>query len=280
MKKQFSLFRYYFLKKVIKTKRDIPIYVFGHHKCGTKLLGKVFLKLCLKYGWEYESVPGKINKKSKADVVFLLHSQVDYDNLPEEYIGIHMVRDPRDVIISGFLYHKRTTEEWCINKNFQTEKSIQYPQVPNSQMYRSEQWKKDYLISLDGKSYQEKIKALNDEDAIFFEMNHYGKWTIKDMLEWDFEKTNCLELKFEDMMSNYEEKMMEVFKHCNLSSSQLVVAKKFAEKEDLNRMSKKDIEKHPHISSVKTKKWEGYFNSNIKAYFDEHFSEVLKKYNY
>ena len=213
-------------------------------------------------------------------VVFFLHSQIDYAKLPNEYIGIHMVRDPRDIIISGYLYHKRTTEEWCVNENFQTKDPIVYPQVPNSQMYRSEQWKVDYINSLNHTSYQNTINALEEEEAIIFEMNHYGKWTIEDMLKWDFEKANCLELKFEDVMSNYDDEMMKIFKHCNFSSSQIKAAKYFADKEDLNKMSKKDIEKHPHISSVKTKKWERYFTEKLKQYFDTHFSEVLKKYNY
>ena len=280
MNKQLKLLRYYFLNKVVGTKRDIPIYIFGYHKCGTKLLGKVFLQLSLKYGWKFVSVAGSIDEIPKADVVFFLHSQIDYNQLPEKHIGIHMVRDPRDIIISGYLYHKRTVEAWCVNKNFQIENTITYPQVPNSQMYRSEQWKQDYIKSLEGKSYQENINALKEEDAIIFEMNHYGKWTIEDMLKWDFKKANSLELKFEDVMTNYDAEMMKIFKHCNLTASQTEVAKVFADKEDMNKMSKEDIEKNPHISSVKTKKWEPFFSENHRAYFDTHFGEVIKKYNY
>ena len=280
MNQKFKQLRYYFLNKLCGTKRDIPIFIFGYHKCGTKLLGKVFLQLSIEYGWKYVSIAGSINEMPKADVVFFLHSQVDYNKLPKKYIGIHLVRDPRDIITSGYLYHKRTIEEWCINTNFQTEKPIVYPQVPNSQMYRSEKWKIDYIKSLEGKSYQEKINALDEEEGILFEMNHYGKWTIDDMLKWDFEKANSLELKFEDIMENYDEEMMTIFKHCKFSDAQIKVAKAIADKEDINKMSKKDIEKNKHISSVKTKKWERYFSEKNKAYFDKHFSEVIKKYNY
>lgn len=280
MNKQLKILRYYFLNKVLKTKRDVPIYIFGYHKCGTKLLGKVFLQLSLKYGWEFKSVAGSIEEIPKSDVVFFLHSQIDYSKLPDEYIGIHMVRDPRDIIVSGFLYHKRTVEEWCINKNFQTTNPIKYPQVPNSQMYRSEKWKIDYIKSLNGQSYQENIKNLSDEEGILYEMNHYGKWTIEDMLKWDFKEANCLELKFEDVMTNYDLEMRKIFEHCNFTNEQMVVAKTFADKEDINKMSKKDIEKHAHISSVKTRKWERFFTDKHKEFFNEHFSEVLKKYNY
>lgn len=280
VKKSLKLLRYYFLKKILRTRRDVPIYIFGYHKCGTKLLGKVFLQLSLKYGWEYRSVAGSTDKIPDADVVFFLHSQIDDSKLPEKYIGIHMVRDPRDIIISGYLYHKRTTEEWCVNKNFQTSEPIKYPQVPNSQMYRSQEWKVNYLKSLEGMSYQEKINSLDQDEGIMFEMNHYGKWTIEDMLKWDFDKANCLELKFEDVMSNYDNEMMKVFNHCGFSGEQLQVAKAYADKEDINKMSKKDIEKNPHISSAKTKKWERYFTKYHMKYFNDNYVDVLKKYKY
>ncbi|PNQ73288.1 hypothetical protein C1T31_07145 [Hanstruepera neustonica] len=280
MNKNLKLLKYHLLKRLFKSRREVPIFIFGYHKCGTKLLGKIFLELSLKYGWTFKSIPGHVDTIPDVDVLFFLHSQVNYDKLPKEYIGIHVVRDPRDIIVSGYLYHKRTIEEWCINKNFQTNKPIEYPQVPNSQMYRSEDWKIAYLKSLNGKSYQEYINSLNQEDGIHFEMNHYGKWTIEDMLKWDFDKTNCLELKFEDLMSDYEAVMIQILDFCKLTPNQLNFAKSIANKEDLSKMSKKEIENNPHISSVQTKKWERYFSPQNKAYFDNHFSDVLKKYNY
>ena len=58
MIKKFKLLRHFFLRNILRTKRDVPIYIFSYHKCGTKLLGKIFYELCLKYGWKYSSVPG------------------------------------------------------------------------------------------------------------------------------------------------------------------------------------------------------------------------------
>ncbi len=160
MKNKLEILKYHILRNVFRTKREVPIFIFGYHKCGTKLLGKIFSSLCLRFGWKYVSVPGVTDKIPRADLVFFLHSQVDYEKLPENFIGIHMVRDPRDVIVSGYLYHKRTTEAWCISKNFQTSAPIKYPQIPNSQMYRTEAWKIDYIKKLNGMSYQEKINFM------------------------------------------------------------------------------------------------------------------------
>ncbi|MEQ8910210.1 MAG: sulfotransferase domain-containing protein [Vicingaceae bacterium] len=280
LKKKFKLLRYYLLRHLFNTHRETPIYIFGYHKSGTTLLGKIFKEICLKYGWQYKSVAGSFNQLPSADVVFFLHSQVDFSKLPQKYIGIHMVRDPRDIIISGYLYHKRTTEAWCTQKNFQTEKPIQYPQVPNSQMHRSEAWKKNYLKRLKPHSYQEKINSLNEEEGILFEMDHYGKWTLEDMLKWDFETANCLELKFEDIMADFNNEVMKIFWHCQLSDAQIKFAKRCSDKEDMNKMSSKAISKNSHISSANTSRWKKYFTKEIQTAFDANFKDVLKKYNY
>ena len=280
LKKKFKLLRYYLLRLLFNTHREVPIYIFGYHKSGTTLLGKVFKEICLTCGWQYKSVAGSFDQLPSADVVFFLHSQVDFSKLPKEYIGLHMVRDPRDIIISGYLYHKRTTETWCTNQNFQREKPIQYPQVPNSQLHRSEVWKKEYLKRLEPHSYQEKINSMDEEEGILFEMDHYGKWTLEDMLKWDSEKADCLELKFEDVMSNYKQEMMKIFKHCQFSESQLKFANEIANKEDMSKMSSKTISKHKHITSANTNRWRKYFTKKIQAKFDANFDDVINKYNY
>ena len=280
MKTIFSKFRYHLIKRLPNSRRKVPIYIFGHHKCGTKLLTKIFLKLCIKYGWKFKSVSGFAHDIPKADIVHFIHSQVDISKLPREYIGIHMIRDPRDVIISGYLYHKRTTEEWCVNKNFDTKNTIFYPKIPHSQMHRSRDWKVHYIESLEGKSYQENINDLNEEDAILFEMNHYAKWVIDDMLKWDYSNSNCKELKFETLMNNFDQEIESVFEYCNFDAKQMLVAKKIAKKEDLSKMSKTQISKNPHISSNKTNKWKQYFTKNISTQFQNQYKGVLDKLNY
>ena len=280
MKKVLNKVRYHLIKNLPNTTREVPIYIFGYHKCGTKLLTKIFLQLSIKYGWKFKSVSGFSHDIPSADVVHFIHSQVDFSKLPKKYIGIHMVRDPRDVIISGYLYHKRTTEEWCINKNFDTNNNIKYPQVPHSQMYRSREWMVRYLESLGGRSYQENINDIDQEDAILFEMDHYAKWTVEDMLKWDYNNSNCIELKFENLMNNFDQEVESIFKHCNFNIKEMLAAKRIANYEDLNKMSQLQIKNNPHISSVKTNKWKQYFTEKISTKFQNQYEDVLDKLNY
>lgn len=71
--------------------------------------------------------------------------------IPEElsdcsYRGLHLIRDPRDVILSGMHYHLRAPEKW-----------LHDPEP-------------DY----GGLSYQEKLNSLDGDGRLFLEMERLG----------------------------------------------------------------------------------------------------------
>ena len=105
-----------------------------YHKAGTQLFGKVLrvvsnkynLKHIVKYGF-YE------NHNADVDIIMYGNSNINIENINREYVGSHMIRDPRDVIISGYLYHLNSKEKWCTNKCFDKTEPINHPRVPYSQ---------------------------------------------------------------------------------------------------------------------------------------------------
>jgi hypothetical protein len=70
-----------------------------------------------------------------------------------------LIRDPRDVIVSGCFYHQSAEEAWL--------------QVPQRR--------------LGGLSYQEKLRSYASfDDQLLFEMENPGVHTIRQMLEWGY----------------------------------------------------------------------------------------------
>ena len=265
-----------FFKQEIKE----PIYIFSHHKCGTKLLEKIFKKISIDFGLKYISIYGSKTIDYDADIIFFFHSQIENIKLPKKFRGIHIIRDPRDVIISGYLYHKRTNEDWCINENFNFDNPIRYPIIPYSQEYRSENWKKEYLLNLNNKSYQANLNEKKQTEGIIFEIKNYGSWTIEDMMKWNYKHPNIKEIKFEVIMKSYNDIFYEIFEHFRFNEQQIKQALKIANKHDLNRMSRIQIKKNPHIFSKKTSKWKKYFNKEISDLFNNRFKNVLSTLKY
>ena len=253
-----------------------PICLFCYHKAGTVLLTKVFGEICAANNWQFISLMGKQEKiPENYDVILFAHSLIDLSQVQVPFIGVHLVRDPRDIIVSGYLYHSRTTEPWCVNKDFSLEPPISFPQVPYSQEHRSEDWKINYLKSLNKCSYQEHLLHSSQEDGLLFEMNNYGSWTIESMQQWNYNQDNILEIKFEDIMNDYDSTFQGIFSHLGFSQSQAKHLLKIAIRHDLGRKSSKEIQGIKHVSKIKTSKWGDYFKEEHKRYFLNNFGDIL-----
>jgi hypothetical protein len=150
------------------------ILVGTHHKTGTQWLANIFSYVCEIFGLRY--FKGDQNNLSDADQVFF---QVDSAfNLPEltPYKGVHIIRDPRDVIISGAYFHETTTEEdWLF--------------VPNPKF--------------GGMSYREKICSLSSpKDKLCFEMDNKGQQTLLQMRGWDYDNPDFFEVTYESLVQD------------------------------------------------------------------------------
>jgi len=257
-------------------KRNVPIFLCCYHKVGTVLLLKVVQALCSEFGWSSRFVLGRIGTvPTDADIVLFLHSLVDLDSVAVPYVGAHFVRDPRDVIVSGYLYHMRCQEEWCTNQDLDPTSPIRFPKVPYSMVHRSEQWKKQYLHSLGGRSYQENLRSLDQRDGLLFEMRNYGSWTIEGMLNWNYSRPNMLEVRFETLMGEFDATFKTLFESFGLSAQDVSRASRIAAKEDLGRMTDKQIEAMDHVSSRGTTKWQEYFGEIHKEAFGKRFGDAV-----
>src|SRR5438477_10494050 len=82
---------------------------------------------------------------------------------------LHLIRDPRDVIISGMHYHRSSREQWL----------------------------KKPKAEFDNVSYQEKLNSLPDDFRRYlFEMQNSGMRTIGAMRRWNYQLPNALEYKY------------------------------------------------------------------------------------
>ena len=271
------------LKQVFKKARirKIPICIFCYHKSGTALLSKVFSQFCQSRNWKFLSLMGRQTQiPQNADVILFGHSLIDPSEISASFVGLHVIRDPRDIIVSGYQYHCRTSEKWCINSDFTPKLPILFPKVPYSQQHRSEEWKLGYLKSLSERSYQENLLSMSQRDGLLFEMNNYGAWTIESMKAWNYNLDNILELKYEQLMNSYDNAFHSIFDHFGFSRSEIDAGMDVASKHDLRRKSAKELEKMNHVSSSKTSRWKEFFEPVHKEMFIKNFGNLLVELGY
>jgi len=221
-----------------------------HHKTGTAWLMSIFKSIADDHGLDFfyglqEDLP------AGTEIFIQNHSLFDLTHLKQPYRGVHLIRDPRDVIISGCLYHQQADEPW-----------LQYPQH-----------------EFGGLSYQQKINTLDDlETRIIFEMENTGKQTIEEMLAWDYHQPNFIEVKYENLICDYDLVLFhEIFTFLGFPGptipSLLTVAFQ-------NSLFSGGLEKSLHIRSGKKQQWKEYFTPALKTHFLALFDDALIQLGY
>lgn len=258
----------------------MQIYIFCYHKVGTVLIQNIFTQIANLFDKKFQIISGKANKIDHTqDIVQFIHSIIDCNLSQYPHKGVRLIRDPRDVWLSGYLYHRRCAERWCINKNFDTTRPILFPIVPASQQHRPEEWKEKYLLSLNGKSYQENLNELDKENGLNFEMERYADWTISQMISWKPDP-DTIDIMIEDFMEDFDGTLTKILRHFGFKEDDIPKALEVAAKEDINRMSNTQLLNKPHIHSRSISKWKEMINPSQLAIFEERYGHAIKLLGY
>jgi len=167
-------------------------------------------------------------------------------NLAKHFRGLHVIRDPRDVIISGAFYHMRSSEHWL--------------HLPRD--------------DCNGSTYQELIKELDPESALFFEMERYGAHTIRQMANWDYSDSRFLNVKYEDLMRDEKQVLFEsIFQFLGLNNN--IIQEALAHTKSNTISPGDERPKDPHVRSGAPEQWRQTFKRAHGRRFLELFGNVL-----
>ena len=150
-----------------------------HHKTGTVWMDRVFKAMASDLGARYVNFRSEHVELADLDGgPFILFS---YDSdlgdcvslLDREDVRIlHLIRDPRDVLISAMHYHKASRESWL------------HEPIPG----------------YDNLTYQRALQNLPTKFAQYvFEMDNCSASTFRDMVNWRYGRANCFEARYEDL---------------------------------------------------------------------------------
>jgi hypothetical protein len=200
------------------------IFVGTHHKTGSLLFKKVFRDVSAAFGLTfYEGWQDQVGPET--DVWFMEHSRIDAAAL-DDVKGVHVVRHPLSVIYSGYKYHKACREKWCIDPSVAT--------VADGIFYR-----------FDGLSYQEKLNAISESEGIRLEMEGRSYHAIMDMYRWDYGDSRFLSVKYEDIVTRFDDVFGRVFEFLGLPVRSSL---RLAARHDINRLSPRQIRDSRHIT--------------------------------
>lgn len=166
-----------------------------------------------------------------------------------------MIRDPRDVIVSGYFYHLWCDESWCTKP----------------------------LQKLNDQSYQQVLQSLNQEDGIMFELEHEGAATLRAMRAWDYSNPLFLELRYEEVITDEPVWFKRIFQHYGFTKDALEIAMGVAQACTFTNVSGRNLgteERRSYMRNGKPGDWKNYFTDTHKKRFKELFPQALQRLGY
>jgi hypothetical protein len=225
-----------------------------HHKTGSKLLDNIFRAIASQLNLNFMSCNDQNLIGRDWDILIDNHAKfigLDLNSLTSaNYRGIHIIRDPRIVVVSSAFYHCKSTEAWL--------------HLPNKKF--------------GGLTYQQKILSLpNDRARFLFEMNNIAGETINNMVSWEqnkFEWSRTYQL--EDLMKDYTlSHFHDLFKFCGFALSDLILC--------LETSLKKSVfygYNSPHIRSKTPEPWINYYDDQLTSTFQDIFPNAVESLGY
>ena len=224
-----------------------------HHKTGTVVIEKILRSVCNKFGLKYQYC-NQEQLESNTDVWLEHHSKIDFSLIDRPIIGTHMIRNPFSLIVSAYEYHKTTIEPWANRK----------------------------IKKYNGLTYKEVLNQLNSEEGLLFEIKNdlcleSSKNTIMDMYNWDYRRPNFLELKFEDLMTNFDGTLANMFKHYGFTREMIDTSLVIAASYNLRNKNDEELKKNKHVTnkSLDLEKWRNYYGESILRKFWKVYPEDL-----
>jgi len=228
------------------------------HKTGTTLSGKIM---------------GLINRNIKSKVFYLF--QKDYSP-KNKYIVI--IRNPKEIIISGYLYHKNCREEWTYEKNgfyYKGHITNMFTQESIKENEKNIELAKKFSSPI---SYKEKLNSISQTDGIKLEMNSAAYLTIIGMYNLPYYgKNNCLYIKLEEVMFNHDITIRKICKFLNVNNTEQVI----------NNCKKHNVKiltnplEHSTNKNYETERYKKFWNDEIESEFVKLFpKDIMEKFNY
>ncbi len=130
---------------------------------------------------------GALVRQVKPDMLFLTNARIEeYDTLPEDRHTVETIRDPRDIVVSGYFSHR----------NSHVTKALGIT------------WHELF-------GHRERLLELDVHEGILEEIDFSG-YFLDHMSTWDYSRPEVIVLRMEDMLADQLGHWTRIFEHLDL----------------------------------------------------------------
>lgn len=186
---------------------------------------------------------------------------VDFGKLGD-FRATHFVRDPRDLVVSGYHYHRRGAEIWSrITDPKPSDFAVVNGCIPPAMG--------------PGLSFSDYLSQADEEQGLIAEME-FRRNHFEAMAAWDYDNPNCLEIRYEEIMGNEADVFERIFRHYELDDHQRSAGLTAVERHSAKNRQGKDS----HIRNPASGQWRKHFTPAVEAAFNARYPDLLQKLGY
>ncbi|MBD3314933.1 MAG: hypothetical protein GF344_04045 [Chitinivibrionales bacterium] len=227
-------------------------YFFGHHKCATNWMRRYIRDLCKRHGWRCQARNGgndpSFNTGADSKFVFYWNSwPADAESIPVDAPAVHLIRDPRDALVSGYWSWKQSHQE-------------------NGERITA---------------VRERLNSMSLEDGLVLMVEHIT--SLEQLAGWNFDGTgNIYTVRYEDMVNATYVTVNKMLEHWKLYLSEKELEELIAKHsfKAITGRSPGEEDTNHHFRKGVTGDWKNYFTDKVKARFKKIHGEALCSLGY
>lgn len=225
---------------------SIPRIYFGHHKCASSYIQWVVELAAKKFDYSFVQYMQNEYYIPSHQVITIRNSNEEYMHLVEEtdFIGFHVIRDPRDIAVSGYFSHLYT--------------------------HPIDQW-------ADLVDHRALLASLPFTDGLIAELEYLYN-VFNSIATWNYNRPNVLEIWYKELSDNEFNFFRKVFDYLNvpLNDDDLrEMLDNYNYKSLSGGREKGDEDIHKHYRKGIEGDWKNYFEECHKDYFKATWGETL-----
>lgn len=172
------------------------------------------------------------------------------------------IRDPRDLIISGYFYHRRCNEKWTL---------LPDPMDLNLRVVNG-----CLPTGLKpGESYSDFLNRVPLEEGLLAEIQ-FRKHHFDSMMAWPVDDARIRVLRYEDVLGKERNAFRQMFEFYGLSEATIRIGLFFARR----YAAKSSGETHRHVRDPKAGQWQEYFTESVSGYLEERHPGLISQLGY
>jgi len=247
---------------------DIHLVHCSYHKCLTvyysRVMSAVFNR-CLPWSRGYRHFNSHLRDFYAGFRQYRIASVNNrYPDLEQlnEFRMSRFVRDPRDLVVSGYFYHRRGAEAWT------------RIEAPSAEDWYFANGSVPEGMREEEISFAEYLQSLPEEEGLLAELE-FRRHHFESMSQWPTLHPNIVTYRYEDIIGHEKQVFGELFEFYGLGPVERTLAHGFVQRYAINKQAA-----DAHVRNPNPGQWRKHFSPRVKRQFDASYRALVRQLGY